>query len=157
MNTTLYDECLRGNWNLVMEMLNNEENPPDLEATTNDEGVNSLIIACLRGKTNVVKVREKGGWTPLTFASIHGKLNVVKYLLDKGADIDDVDDHGWTPMMYAAEVGNIHIIKELYKRGANHHLRDDKGFTFLDHLKEEDVRNEMVEYVTVNIKCSLHI
>ena len=36
----------------------------------------------------IVISNEATGWTPLTWASSQGHVKVVKYLLDKGADVD---------------------------------------------------------------------
>ena len=37
---------------------------------------------------NFLCSNETTGWTPLTWASSQGHVKIVKYLLDKGADVD---------------------------------------------------------------------
>jgi ankyrin repeat protein len=46
-------------------------------------------------------------------------VEVVSYLLDVGAHIDDTDDRGRTALMIAAEGGHAGIVDLLLKRGAD--------------------------------------
>ena len=43
---------------------------------------------------------------------------IVKYLIDKGADIKSRNKFGNTPLSYATEAGNAEIIKILKEAGA---------------------------------------
>jgi len=43
---------------------------------------------------------------PLHVASGKEDIEVIKLLLDSGADIDETDERGWTPLHYAAMFGN---------------------------------------------------
>ncbi len=54
-------------------------------------------------------------------------IEVVSYLLDKGAHIDDRDDRGRTALMIAAEGGRVEIADLLLKRGADPLLKDKAG------------------------------
>jgi uncharacterized protein len=53
--------------------------------------------------------------------------NVVSYLLDGGAHIDDRDDRGRTALMIAAEGGHAGIAGLLVARGADASLKDKAG------------------------------
>lgn len=46
-------------------------------------------------------------------ASSHGKLEIVKLLLEAGADINIQDDDGSTSLMCASEHGHISVVKFL--------------------------------------------
>merc|ERR1711916_362016 len=46
--------------------------------------------------------------TALHVACINGEIQVVKYLLEKGANIDAVSKSGQTPLMLAASGGHYH-------------------------------------------------
>lgn len=46
--------------------------------------------------------REAGGWTPLHTAILNGKIDEVKLLLEKGADMNKPANDGWTPLHMAA-------------------------------------------------------
>ncbi|CCX07175.1 Similar to Alpha-latrotoxin-Lh1a; acc. no. G0LXV8 [Pyronema omphalodes CBS 100304] len=45
----------------------------------------------------------RGNYTPLSLAATQCGLEVVRYLIDKGAEIDSKDDSGQTPFMAAAQ------------------------------------------------------
>ena len=54
-------------------------------------------------------------------------LDVVTYLVDAGAHIDDRDDRGRTALMTAAEGNHAEVAQALLKRGADPSLRDKSG------------------------------
>jgi ankyrin repeat protein len=54
-------------------------------------------------------------------------IEVVAYLLDAGAHIDDRDDRGRTALMIAAEGGRAEIANLLLARGADASLKDKSG------------------------------
>jgi ankyrin repeat protein len=58
------------------------------------------------------------GVTPLWLASKYGYLDVVKYLIENGADIDQPNIHGATPLSGASEYGHLDVAKYLKKKGA---------------------------------------
>ena len=56
---------------------------------------------------------------PLFLAAGEGKLEVVRYLLDEGADVNARENWGGTPLLEAAYYGHVDVIKELLLRGAD--------------------------------------
>jgi ankyrin repeat protein len=72
-------------------------------------------------------------------AARNGRFNVLKVLLDKGADINAQDNRGDTALMRAVtnatsgdETANdLKAVTLLLARGANVNLRDKNGFTAL--------------------------
>jgi uncharacterized protein len=54
-------------------------------------------------------------------------VEVVSYLVDAGAHIDDRDDRGYTALMVAAEGNHAEIAQLLLKHGADQSLRDKAG------------------------------
>lgn len=58
-----------------------------------------------------------GSW--LHVASAHGQINIVKYLIKCGLDVNRNGDlSGGTPVRSAAEHGHLDIVKLLYKKEA---------------------------------------
>jgi len=74
-----------------------------------------------------VNPRDYCGWLPLHEAANHGFVEIVQYLLDKGALIDDRGgEHcgGVTPLHDACCCGNVTVIELLVTRGANLFAKD---------------------------------
>ncbi len=57
------------------------------------------------------------GRTPLHFAVIRGKRDVVEYLLKRGANPNLRDDYGNTPLHYAYENRDVKMVSILMKAG----------------------------------------
>ena len=70
--------------------------------------------------------------TPLLFAASKGFTDVVKVLLDKGADPNEALQNGRTPLHYAASKGHQYVVKLLLERGAAQNMADESGRTPLD-------------------------
>jgi len=68
------------------------------------------------------------------------KLDVVKHLLDKGADINILDADNQTPLHYASSCGNAEIVKCLLQHRANQDIADSSGETALQVAESEDIR-----------------
>jgi ankyrin repeat protein len=56
------------------------------------------------------------GWTALTIAAREGKPNVVKWLLNNGADINLSEGGGNTPLFWAKESGNKELMTIIQTR-----------------------------------------
>jgi ankyrin repeat protein len=64
---------------------------------------------------------------------------MVRFLLDRGADIDAENVSGWTPLMLASFAGQTKIVNLLVSRGANIFIEDayHPGKTALTISKEK--------------------
>ena len=58
----------------------------------------------------------------LRWAAHYGRLNIVKYLVEKGFDVNT--DRG-SPLIAAAQAGHLNVVKYLVEHGADIHVRDD--------------------------------
>jgi len=64
-------------------------------------------------------------------ASHMGDVDVVKVLLEKGADVNIVGDKGVTPLMLASQLGYEGIVEMLLKAGADVNIVSEGGVTAL--------------------------
>jgi len=62
-------------------------------------------------------------------ASGAGDLDVIGFLLKKGADVDAQDRNGSTALMFAAGFKKPNAMELLLKNGANRDLKDNQGRT----------------------------
>lgn len=58
-----------------------------------------------------VNAKNKYGNTALMDAVFIGGLEVVKYLIKRGADVNAKDKYGDTELMKAASMGNLEVVK----------------------------------------------
>ena len=106
------------------------------------------IVKRLLARNTDVNARYRNDLTLLMWASGPDELvpepqalEVVSYLLDAGAHVDDRDDRGRTALMIAAEGGHAQIAGLLLARGADPSLKDKAGkraadLTVLSSLRE---------------------
>ena len=75
------------------------------------------------------------------YASANGHLEVVKYLLENGADINAKDSNwGYTVLIYAAEYVNLETVQFLIENGADFNIKNNEGKTALDLAKTEEIK-----------------
>ena len=67
--------------------------------------------------------------TPLHYACISGRPELVAELLARGAVVDECDDEKWTALHYCAEMGHVAIAEMLLAKGASRGLRNVDGRT----------------------------
>lgn len=109
----------------------------------NNSGNTPLIVAANRGEIKTIEVllkhganinkRKDGDSTALSRGVHH--INVVKLLLDGGADPNIADEFGKTPLWYAsAYKGNIDIVNLLLENGADVTVQANKYKETLLHI-----------------------
>lgn len=57
------------------------------------------------------------GNTALTYACAGGFVDIVKVLLNEGANIEDHNENGHTPLMEAASAGHVEVARVLLDHG----------------------------------------
>ncbi|KAI1352971.1 hypothetical protein F5Y01DRAFT_303644 [Xylaria sp. FL0043] len=123
------------------------------------ETMSSLSLSSYFGHEVLIRqlVHEKSadledgdlGQTPLLLAASGGHAEVVKLLLERGADPESEDIHEHTPLLLAAGGGCKEIIQLLLARGANLEARDRYGRTPLS-LAAENGGEEAVRLLLEN-------
>ena len=78
-----------------------------------------------------VNEAESNGTTALHYAVHHGKLELVKELIDAGANVNAMNNYGSSPMSEAALLGNADIIAALLDAGADPESPNGDGQTAL--------------------------
>ena len=78
-----------------------------------------------------VTTANNNGRTPLNSASDSGHVDVVKLLLEKGADMTVTNNGGWTPLNLASGNGHVDLVQLLLEKGA-----DPSGLTNYQAVEE---------------------
>uniref|UniRef100_A0A0N5C4R1 ANK_REP_REGION domain-containing protein n=1 Tax=Strongyloides papillosus TaxID=174720 RepID=A0A0N5C4R1_STREA len=108
--------------------------------TRNIEVVNLLLKhGCDVNKLFVYDYRSL--MTPLIFASTFGEYNIVKSLLEYGADPNITDNSHRSPLIHAIENGHFSICKMLIEYNANVNLPEKNGYTPL-HIACKDIKTQ---------------
>lgn len=106
-----------------------------------DDGNNALLRSVIENE--LVKTQELldlgldpnlkniANDTPLIIGVRNNNIEVVKYLLMAGAEIEAVDNNKNTPLILAAQNGNVEICKVLMNSGAKLNARNDNSDTVL--------------------------
>ncbi|XP_022317392.2 transient receptor potential cation channel subfamily A member 1-like isoform X2 [Crassostrea virginica] len=106
----------------------------------------ALHFACAQGGLNIIQMMrqlqpekfitasKKGDilkMTPLHRAALFNHVNVVKFLIDEGVEINAVDAQKRTPLLLAASKGAWKTVHLLLESGADISLKDNKNRNFL--------------------------
>jgi len=112
--------------------------------STDSAGRTPLEIAMLNGRTQTAEVLIEAGaeFDPSRLLLLSAQQNVsdrdvVRFLRQKGADIDARDDDGRTPLLFAAGHGNHRLIHHLIEYGANVNARGPEGESALDLVRRQ--------------------
>jgi ankyrin repeat protein len=90
------------------------------EALRSDDVI--AASAALKDGANINALSPQGGQTPLMQSVLHGRVDMVRWCLENGADTTIAEKDGYTPMHGAAFQGHAPIAKLLLEHGVA--LRD---------------------------------
>jgi ankyrin repeat protein len=75
------------------------------------------------------------GYTPISVAAEKEHLDVVRFLVQAGAETNTAIQTGETALTFAAQKGNLGMVTVLINGGANPNLTDNKSWTPLQHAE----------------------
>jgi len=95
-------------------------------------------VGALLGHKADINDKDPDYLTPLHWAVIAHQPDVVKALVDAGADVNAVDRYGYTPLLYAATIdfGDADTAEILLKAGADPNIKAKKGQTALSQARD---------------------
>ncbi|KAG7376382.1 hypothetical protein PHYPSEUDO_013650 [Phytophthora pseudosyringae] len=91
----------------------------------------SRVVQFLVEKGASVNAKAEYGDTPLILAAHYGHLEVVRYLVDKNADVNAGED-GETPLLRAARQGHVEVVQYFVENGADMNPKNENGATALN-------------------------
>ncbi|RYP18613.1 hypothetical protein DL765_003820 [Monosporascus sp. GIB2] len=93
-----------------------------------EDGRTALSYAAEREHEAIVQLLLKSGQMSLRWAVETGDVEMVKLLLDRGADVAVTDKDGWTPLIAASSKGYVDIVRLLLATsGVNADLKDSES------------------------------
>ncbi|MGE5193222.1 MAG: ankyrin repeat domain-containing protein [Deltaproteobacteria bacterium] len=110
---------------------------PDSKSAAADPRASALFAAIRAGDhrttaglpddKSLAKATDKHGSTPLMYAALYSDADMLRLLIDRGADVNVVNKDGITALMWAA--GDIDKVRLLLARGAKVDVRTEMGRT----------------------------
>ena len=92
----------------------------------------ALVKLLVDKKADVNVHGNKSGWTPLMNASAMGFPLVAAYLLDRGAELNRLNEEGYNALAFAAAKQRVDVVHLLLERGA------DGGTAFVSLVRKND-------------------
>jgi len=114
---------------------------PELINTVDERKSSPLILACYRGNVDVAmfladKVKDidynSGMGSALMASIMSGNIQIIKKLIEKKANLDEVDTNKKTALIYAVFFNKNDIAKLLIEAGADKNKTDNEGKKALD-------------------------
>ena len=90
-------------------------------------------------------VAPKSGATPFLTVASRGYLNITKYLLSEGANINAKNIMAANALVLASRKGNIEMVKFLVEKGIDIHAKMDGGYNARDMAKGKEVKKYLKE------------
>ena len=118
-------------------------------AINNDASLNTIKFL-LEQEGNSVKKLTHDGRIYLHWAAYRGNVDLVKYLLEKGADINLTDDKGATALVFAASNGqaNPALYELFFKAGSNPKQKYKNGANLLLLAISNDADLKLADYLS---------
>ncbi|XP_038570376.1 protein phosphatase 1 regulatory subunit 12C isoform X1 [Micropterus salmoides] len=96
--------------------------------------------------SEIINCSNADGITALHQACIDGSMEMVSFLLERGANVNQVDSEGWTPLHVAASCGNPDIADFLLQCGASLSAVNCDGDVPLDIAPDETTESLLQDY-----------
>jgi len=80
------------------------------------------------------------GRMAIHYAADYGQLEVIEYLVSKGADINLPDKHGITPLLASIFEGHAKCVKYLLSKGAKKDGKAPDGSSYYDAAESDEIK-----------------
>jgi ankyrin repeat protein len=101
----------------------------------------------------IIYAKDGLGETALHYLAVENQIEAVKFLYEKGADLNTVSECGGTPLSEAASLGYVELVRWLLENGA----RIDGEFGVGDPILHEAVRSGNAEIVKLLVEFGASI
>jgi len=108
-----------------------------------DIGDCAAIDRMLASDAKIIEARDRFGRSALHLAARHGNLDVVKSLINRGADVGAQDESGQTPLHLALREDYVDVALALISAGACIYTENKQGMSCVDCCCSEETRKKI--------------
>jgi len=91
------------------------------------------LLRALLDNYNLLDIKNNDGEGLLSYAVLHDNVDIVRFLIKRGVNINEIDHNHTTPLMIAAKNNNIEIVKILTSSGCHIESKDTFGNAPIDY------------------------
>ncbi len=116
--------------NVLSDFILSQRNPKDIyEASA--AGTTGILITFLKNNPELLNSHSPDGFTPLGLASYFGRMEIVRILLENGADPNIAASNSFrvAPLHSSVAANHYEITKSLLDYGANPNAKQQNDFT----------------------------
>jgi len=133
--TLLMIAARNGHRDLVWSLIRRHANAK----TRTAHGDTALMLASLRGDREIARMLiefgdaevNQPGWAPIHYAAFENRAELVRYLIQKGANKNALAPNGYTALMLAARGGHLEAARALLYEDVDVNARSPDGATAL--------------------------
>ena len=148
-NCTEIIEYLVNNGADVNALSGDQDTPIMWASKHNNYGVVKLLLEHRAEKS--INVANKYGMTTALWCVHNNNLEMLEYLREHGADLNQKEKKGDTPLAFAAKNNNFEMVRYLVNHGANANLANNDGDTPVT-LAGKNGNREMVKFLLEHLK-----
>ncbi|OQV20382.1 putative 26S proteasome non-ATPase regulatory subunit 10 [Hypsibius exemplaris] len=123
--------------------------PPVLGSQIYDGKIEEVKTIFEADKISCYETADENGFTPLLICVAAGKEDLVRFLVQRGANVTQTNDTGQQPIHYAASKNKMAIAELLLELGASVNVKDQAGNTPL-HRAASQGHAQMCEFLLKN-------
>ncbi|KPI37179.1 40S ribosomal protein S12 [Cyphellophora attinorum] len=107
---------------------------------------------CMETRPEDLNVPDNAGNTPLQIAALEGFTDIVRFLLESGAEVDTLNIDKDSPLIDAVENQHFEVVELLLQHGANPRLANAKGDEPYDLVKADDEHYKQIRKLIADAK-----
>ncbi|XP_045142571.1 ankyrin-1 isoform X2 [Echinops telfairi] len=115
------------------------------------------MVVELLHKEIVLETTTKKGNTALHIAALAGQDEVVRELVNYGANVNAQSQKGFTPLYMAAQENHLEVVKFLLENGANQNVATEDGFTPLAVALQQGHENVVAHLINYGTKGKVRL